>query len=103
MGDAVERSPLDGALADGGEPALHLVEPRGGGRRAVEVEPGPPGQPCADLGVLVGGADVENQVQVEIGRRLPVDPPQEGEELLVAVALGALPVNRQAIVTPSGV
>ena len=57
----------------------------------VEVEPGPLGEPCADLGVLVGGVVVENRMQVEIGRRLPVDLPQEGEELLVAVALGALP------------
>ena len=41
-------------------------------RRIVEeVKPGPFRQPCADLGVLAGGAIVENPAQVEVRRRLP--------------------------------
>ena len=89
MGDAVERAALDGALADEGEPSLHLVEPEGGGRGEVEVEPRPLGQLGAYLGMVGGRVVVQNQMQVEIGRRLAFDEPQERKEILMPVALGA--------------
>ena len=89
MGDAVERAALDGALADEGEPSLHLVEPEGRVRGEVEVEPRPLGQPGTYLGMVGGRVVVENQMQVEIGRRLAFDEPQERKEILMPVALGA--------------
>ena len=43
----------------------------------MEVEPGPLGQPSADLRINVGRVVVQNQMQVETGRRLPVAGTQE--------------------------
>src|SRR5258708_1434277 len=45
LGHAGERPPADGALGDERKPALDLVEPRGVGRREVEVVARMPGQP----------------------------------------------------------
>jgi len=42
-----------------------------------------PLQPCLDLGMLVGGIIVGDQVHVEMLRRLDIDPAQEPEPLLV--------------------
>ena len=53
------------------------------------MEPGPLGQPGVDLEAIVDRAVVQNQMQVEAGRRLPVDEPQECKELPMPVALGA--------------
>ena len=47
----------------------------------VAVEPG------ADLGMLVGGVVVEDDVDDLAGRRLGLDRVQEADELLMAVAL----------------
>ena len=51
----------------------------------MDVEPRPLRQPGADFGVLVSAVVVDNQVHVELGRVLFIDPPQEAQELLVAV------------------
>ena len=48
------------------------------------------GQPRLDLGVLVGGVVVGDQVDIEVRRDLPVDPVEEADELLMAVLLHAL-------------
>src|SRR6266516_1041495 len=47
------------------EPALALVDGRGGGGGEARVEPGGPGQSGPDLGGVVGGVVVADQVQVQ--------------------------------------
>ena len=47
------------------------------------------GQPSLDLGMLVGRIVVQDEMEVEFGRRLAVDEPQKGEKLLMAMTLGA--------------
>ena len=61
-------------------------EPRSVGGGAVDVEAGPLGQPGPDLGVLVGTVVVDHEMDVERGRQRCVHVPEEGQELLVAVA-----------------
>ena len=56
----------------------------------MDVVPGPFRQPRLDLGVLVGGVVVDDEMDVEAFGDVLVDVAQEGEELLVAVAPFAL-------------
>ena len=83
--DAREAASPDRSLGDYPKPALHLVEPGGVGRCVVDVEPWSLRQPGADFAMLVSGGVVDDQVHVEFGRDLLVDPPQETQELLVPV------------------
>jgi hypothetical protein len=44
--------------------------------------------------MFVGGVVVEDEVEIEVLRRLPIDGPQEAQELVMAVALHALSDHR---------
>ena len=88
--DAAERAPLDRPLAEQAEPPLHLVQPGRVGGREVQVEARPRSQPLPDLGVLVRRIVVQHEVDVQFRRHLPVDQPQERQELLVTVPLPTL-------------
>ena len=90
LGHVAERGPLDRSLGDQTEPALHLTQPGGIGRGEVQVVPGTSGQPSLDLRMFVGRIVVNHQVDLQIGRHLPVDQSQESQEVLMAVALLAL-------------
>ena len=57
----------------------------------MQVEARPRSQPLPDLGVLVRRIVVQHEVDVQLRRHLPVDQPQERQELLVTVPLPALP------------
>ena len=83
--DAAKGAAADGALGDETEPEFDLIEPRRVGRGVVDVVTRPGGEPGANLGVLVGGVVVDDQVQVERGWNALIEVPEEGEELLMAV------------------
>ena len=87
---ALEPPAADAVLGDQAEEALDLVDPGGGGRGEVHMEPLVPLQPRLHLGVLVRGIAVGDQVHVEVLWRLGIDPAEELEPLLVAMALHAL-------------
>lgn len=91
--DVAERAALDRTLAEQSEPALDLTEPRRMRRRAVPVAACVPGQPGLHLGMLVRGVVVQGHMDVEVGRDLLVNEPQEGRELLRAVLFAALREN----------
>ena len=55
------------------EEAFNHIEPGGGGGREMDVEAGVFLQPLLDLGMLVGGVIVTDQMQGFIFRRFPVD------------------------------
>jgi len=80
----------DGHLGDDAEPAFDLVEPGGIGGCVVDVVSGPPCEPGPDLGMLVGGVIVDDEVDVERFGDVGVDVAQEGQELLVAMTSFAL-------------
>jgi hypothetical protein len=48
--------------------SFNQIQPRSAGRREVEVKAGMCGQPSHDLGVLVSGVVVQNQVQIDLRR-----------------------------------
>ena len=90
----IERAAADGALGDEREPAFDLVEPGGVGGREVNVEARTACEPSSDLGMLVGGVVVDDQMDVELGWHVGLDVPQEGQELLMPVAWLALGDDR---------
>ena len=88
--DALEGAAADGLLGDQSEPSFDLIEPGRISGRVVDVESGPRSQPEADLGVLVGGVVVDDQMHVERCRDGLVDALDEAEKLLMPVAWFAL-------------
>src|ERR1700680_3588987 len=67
-----------------------MVEPGGIGGREVNVPARTACQPSSDLGMLVGGVVVDD----EMGWHVGPDVTQEGEELLMAMARFALGDDR---------
>lgn len=61
-------APANGSFGNQPKPAFNLVQPCSIGVCEVDMKTRPLGQPGADLGVLVCGAVVDNQVQVKIWR-----------------------------------
>ena len=90
LGDAFEDAAPDAFSGDLGEEALDHVEPGGRCRGEMDVEARVFFQPPFDRRRLVGGVVVDDQVNVQIGQGLAVDPVEETNELLVAVALHAV-------------
>jgi hypothetical protein len=75
------RPALDLFVGQHREPALDQVEPGAAGRREMEMEPGPSGQPAVNHRRLVGAVGVENQVHLEVGGHGRVNRGQERSEL----------------------
>lgn len=67
------------------EPTFDHVQPRARCGREVPVEPGMSLEPSVHFGVLVRGVVVDDQVPIEIGRRLGIDLLQELDPFLVPV------------------
>ena len=82
--------PLPGQL---GEEALDGVEPGGRGWGEVEMEPLVPAEPGLNLGMLVGGVVVDDQVEFLAGRGLAVDLVEEADEFLMPMARHACPMT----------
>ena len=72
--DGAVRAALDLLLAEQREEPLDLVDPGRGGRREVGVPAGPLGEPVADQLGLVARGIVHDDVDVEIGRHVVLDP-----------------------------
>ena len=70
FGDALEHAATDLIAGDQAEEAFDLAEPGGGCRSEVHMEARMFCQPRLDLGMLVGGVVVGDQMQVEERRRL---------------------------------
>ena len=94
VGGGVERAATDSALSDEGEEALDLIEPGGIGGGEVNVPTRPACEPRSDFGMLVSGVVVDDKMDVELGRYIGLDMPQEGEELLMTMAGFALGDDR---------
>jgi hypothetical protein len=77
-----------------GEEALDEFEPGGGSRREVQLEARMPGEPRVDLGRLGRPVVVEDEVHVEMLLHAAVDPFQEADELLGAMARLGTPMTR---------
>ena len=91
VGDRVEHAAFQVAAGEFGEEALDGVEPGARGRREVEGPARVPGQPSADLLVLVGGVVVEDHVNHLAGRDVALQGIQKPDEFLMAMALHVAP------------
>jgi len=87
--ERAEHAALEAPFGQLGEEALDRVEPGCRCRREVEDEARVPIQPTADLGVLVGGVVVEDEVDYLARRNGRLDGVEETDELLMPMALHA--------------
>jgi len=83
----IRLEPASGQL---GKKALDRVEPGGRGRGEVELKALVPSEPGANLGMLVPGVIVDNQMHVLLSRGLAIDRIEEADEFLVPMAAHAL-------------
>ena len=60
-------------MGDEGEEAFDLVEPRSIGGREVNVPTPTACEPSSDLGMLVVGVVVDDEMDVELGRHIGLD------------------------------
>jgi len=90
---ALETSPPDPFLGEVAEPPLHKVQPGRTCRREVQCEPRVLLQPSLHLGLFVSPIVVHNQMQRRPLRKLPIQPPQEAQKLLVTMPGHALADN----------
>src|SRR5258708_34202371 len=86
FGNAFEDAGADAVSGDKAEEALNLVKPGPGSGCEVHVEARMPFEPRLDLGVLVCGVIVGDQMDVEVRRRLSVDAAQKLKPAAAAVA-----------------
>jgi hypothetical protein len=92
--DAVEDAALEPTLGENGEKAFDGIEPRSGCRGEVEGEARMPPQPFDDFGMFMGGVVIQDHMDQSADRNLGLDLVEEANELLVPVALHALPDDR---------
>ena len=97
LGDALEHTAANAVLGNQAEKAFDLMDPRGGGRGEVHVKARMPFEPGLNLGVLVGGVAVGDQVHGEVLRCFSIDAAQEFE-LAASIATPCAPV---ATIRPS--
>ena len=85
FGDAQEGATSDALLSQLAEPSLDEIQPGGTGGDKVQLEPGMPGQPLLDLGLLVGPIVVNDEMEVQVFGKVPVQPSKKAQEFLVSV------------------
>lgn len=83
---ASEGAATDGALGDDSEPAFDLIDPGAISWSVMDLVARPHRQPALDLGMLVSGVVVHDQMEVEFGRDVLIEVAKELEKLLMAVA-----------------
>ena len=89
IADGAEDAALEAALGQCGEEALDCIQPGAGGGDEVESEAAMPRKPCHDLGMLMGGIVIEDEVDSRLDRYGGIDSLQKSNELLMPVAFHA--------------
>ncbi len=80
---------LEAPFRQYGREPLHCVEPGRRGRGEVVLESGVTVQPLLDLGMLVNGVVVEDQVDDPVRRGLAIYRAEETDEVLMAGRAGS--------------
>lgn len=83
-------APAYGFLGNDVEPDLHLIEPRRVGGCEVNVVARVGREPAFDLVMFVGAVIVDDEMDIEIGRDIVLDVPEELEKFLMAMMPFAL-------------
>jgi hypothetical protein len=97
FGDALEHTAANAVLGNQAEKAFDLMDPRGGGRGEVHVKARMPFEPGLNLGVLVGGVVVGDQVHGEVLRCFSIGRPAR------ASPFGSVPISIGSTMTISDV
>ena len=92
--ERVENAAFEAAVGQPGEETLDGIEPGRRCRGEMEDETRMTRQPLDDLGMLVSGVIVEDDVDDLTGRNLGLDHIQESDELMVPMPLHALSDDR---------
>lgn len=103
VGGRCEDAAIDEVALDLAKPRLDLVEPRGVGRREVEVDVLVQAQELAHATGLVGGQVVEDGVNLLTFRLAGDDCSQETDELLAGVARGCPAENLSGLGVEGGI
>ena len=83
----MERTTTNTFLGQLAKPVFHQIEPGRARGDKVQVKPWMSPQPLLDLGVFVGSIIVEDQMQIQPGRKFSVQVSEEPQKLLMAVSL----------------
>ncbi len=94
FGDGAEDAALEPVVGELGEEGLHRVEPGASGRGEVHVEAGMALELGPDLGMLVGGVVVHDEMDVAVLGRAAVDGIKHANEFLMTVAGRRPPTSR---------
>src|ERR1700676_4170104 len=90
VSDAVEGTPANSLAGQFAEPSLDQIQPAGTGRHEMANKAGMAFQPGLHVGMLVRAVVVHDEMQRHLAGKLLVQPPEEPDELLVAMSLMAL-------------
>lgn len=85
--DAGEDASVNRSAAELREPAFDGIDARGTRRREMNAQPGVVVKESENSSSLVGAAVLEDDLQIQVGRRLLVDLPRESAKLLRAMPL----------------
>ena len=85
-GHILEGAAPDAFVGDLAEPALHQVQPRGAGGDEMQVETRMAAQPAGHARVFVRAVVIDDKVQLQIRRGLPIHLRQKLQKLLVPMA-----------------
>jgi hypothetical protein len=100
--ERIEDTPVEAPFGEFGEEALDGVGPRTRCGCEVESEAAMTIKPGPNLGVLMGGIIVEDDVNITVYRDLGVNRVQEANELLVSVVLHVASDDRPIEYVQSG-
>src|SRR6476659_1786278 len=78
---ALEGPATQACASNLGEPALDEIEPRAAGGREMQVHPRVSSKPTANGRTLVDARIVDDEMQIEAGRRFSIEPLEKGNEL----------------------
>src|SRR5690606_15079490 len=85
LGNIGKSTSPDTLLRKFAKPALDQIQPGTAGRREMNMKARVATQPTLDLGVLMGCVVVNNQMEIELFGRRPVNCPQESKPFIVTV------------------
>lgn len=88
--DRAKRAAANGLVGNQAEEAFYLVQPGTVGWGEMDVPARSGRKPGLHLGVFVSALIVDDQMDVQVRRDRTVDPPQKGQEFLMAVPRLAL-------------
>ena len=90
FGNAAKHTPANPIVSDVAEEAFHHIQPGRTGWGVMHMEAFVLRQPPANVGMFSGAVVVGDDMELLVGRSLPVDEAKEGNPVFVGMAIPAL-------------